>query len=128
MMHPIAGGANAKPFVTFHNSLVERFLRIAPELYLKRLVVGGFEAVFEINRCFRNEGMDLTHNPEFTTIEFYWAYHNYKDLMDLTEELFALLLEKLQLGKIIEFDGQKIDFPNLLRELLIKMRLKSMVL
>lgn len=71
MMHPIAGGANAKPFVTFHNSLgVERFLRIAPELYLKRLIVGGFEAVFEINRCFRNEGMDLTHNPEFTTIEF----------------------------------------------------------
>ncbi|GKT39583.1 Lysyl-tRNA synthetase (class II) [Campylobacter jejuni] len=111
MMHPIAGGANAKPFVTFHNSLgVERFLRIAPELYLKRLVVGGFEAVFEINRCFRNEGMDLTHNPEFTTIEFYWAYHNYKDLMDLTEELFALLLDKLNLGKTIEFDGKMIDF------------------
>lgn len=111
MMHPIAGGANAKPFVTFHNSLgVERFLRIAPELYLKRLVVGGFEAVFEINRCFRNEGMDLTHNPEFTTIEFYWAYHNYKDLMDLTEELFALLLYKLNLGKTIEFDGKMIDF------------------
>ncbi|EAI4081148.1 lysine--tRNA ligase [Campylobacter jejuni] len=111
MMHPIAGGANAKPFVTFHNSLgVERFLRIAPELYLKRLIVGGFEAVFEINRCFRNEGMDLTHNPEFTTIEFYWAYHNYKDLMDLTEELFALLLDKLNLGKTIEFDGKMIDF------------------
>ncbi|EOF7348372.1 TPA: lysine--tRNA ligase [Campylobacter jejuni] len=111
MMHPIAGGANAKPFITFHNSLgVERFLRIAPELYLKRLIVGGFEAVFEINRCFRNEGMDLTHNPEFTTIEFYWAYHNYKDLMDLTEELFALLLDKLNLGKTIEFDGKMIDF------------------
>ncbi|EOW0152889.1 lysine--tRNA ligase [Campylobacter jejuni] len=111
MMHPIAGGANAKPFVTFHNSLgVERFLRIAPELYLKRLIVGGFEAVFEINRCFRNEGMDLTHNPEFTTIEFYWAYHNYKDLMDLTEELFALLLDKLNLGKTIEFDGKMINF------------------
>ncbi len=111
MMHPIAGGANAKPFVTFHNSLgVKRFLRIAPELYLKRLVIGGFEAVFEINRCFRNEGMDLTHNPEFTTIEFYWAYHNYKDLMDLTEELFILLLDKLNLKKIIEFDGKTIDF------------------
>ncbi|EAK0806677.1 lysine--tRNA ligase [Campylobacter coli] len=126
MMHPIAGGANAKPFVTFHNSLgVERFLRIAPELYLKRLVVGGFEAVFEINRCFRNEGMDLTHNPEFTTIEFYWAYHNYKDLMDLTEELFALLLEKLQLGKIIEFDGQKIDFSKPFERITYKDALKK---
>ncbi|EAI3388200.1 lysine--tRNA ligase [Campylobacter jejuni] len=126
MMHPIAGGANAKPFVTFHNSLgVERFLRIAPELYLKRLVVGGFEAVFEINRCFRNEGMDLTHNPEFTTIEFYWAYHNYKDLMDLTEELFALLLEKLQLGKTIEFDGQKIDFSKPFERITYKDALKK---
>ncbi len=126
MMHPIAGGANAKPFVTFHNSLgVERFLRIAPELYLKRLVVGGFEAVFEINRCFRNEGMDLTHNPEFTTIEFYWAYHNYKDLMDLTEELFTLLLEKLQLGKIIEFDGQKVDFSKPFERIAYKDALKK---
>ncbi|EOH2051319.1 lysine--tRNA ligase, partial [Campylobacter coli] len=126
MMHPIAGGANAKPFVTFHNSLgVERFLRIAPELYLKRLVVGGFEAVFEINRCFRNEGMDLTHNPEFTTIEFYWAYHNYKDLMDLTEELFALLLKKLRLGKIIEFDGQKIDFSKPFERITYKDALKK---
>ncbi len=126
MMHPIAGGANAKPFVTFHNSLgVERFLRIAPELYLKRLVVGGFEAVFEINRCFRNEGMDLTHNPEFTTIEFYWAYHNYKDLMDLTEELFSLLLEKLQLGKIIEFDGQKVDFSKPFERITYKDALKK---
>lgn len=111
MMHPIAGGANAKPFVTYHNSLgVERFLRIAPELYLKRLIVGGFEAVFEINRCFRNEGMDLTHNPEFTTIEFYWSYHNYKDLMDLTEELFNHLLEELNLNKKLEFDEKIIDF------------------
>ncbi|EBD1719851.1 lysine--tRNA ligase [Campylobacter coli] len=126
MMHPIAGGANAKPFITFHNSLgVERFLRIAPELYLKRLVVGGFEAVFEINRCFRNEGMDLTHNPEFTTIEFYWAYHNYKDLMDLTEELFSLLLEKLQLGKIIEFDGQKVDFSKPFERITYKDALKK---
>lgn len=111
MMHPIAGGANAKPFVTYHNSLgVERFLRIAPELYLKRLIVGGFEAVFEINRCFRNEGMDLTHNPEFTTIEFYWSYHNYKDLMDLTEELFNHLLEELNLNKKLGFDEKIIDF------------------
>lgn len=126
MMHPIAGGANAKPFKTFHNSLgVERFLRIAPELYLKRLVVGGFEAVFELNRCFRNEGMDLTHNPEFTTIEFYWAYHNYKDLMDLTEELFAVLLEKLNLGKIIEFDDKKIDFSKAFERITYKDALKK---
>lgn len=111
MMHPIAGGANAKPFITHHNALgVERFLRIAPELYLKRLVVGGFEAVFEINRCFRNEGMDLTHNPEFTTIEFYWAYHNYKDLMDLSEELLRMLLRELNLGEKLEFDEKIIDF------------------
>lgn len=111
MMHPIAGGANAKPFKTFHNALgVERFLRIAPELYLKRLVVGGFEAIFEINRCFRNEGMDLTHNPEFTTIEFYWAFHTYKDLMDLTEELIYTLLDELNLGRVLEFDGMSIDF------------------
>ena len=111
MMHPIAGGANAKPFITHHNALgVERFLRIAPELYLKRLVVGGFEAVFEINRCFRNEGMDLTHNPEFTTIEFYWAYHNYKDLMNLSEELLRMLLRELNLGEKIEFDEKIIDF------------------
>lgn len=111
MMHPIAGGANAKPFITHHNALgVERFLRIAPELYLKRLVVGGFEAVFEINRCFRNEGMDLTHNPEFTTIEFYWAYHNYKDLMDLSEELLRMLLRELNLGEKLKFDEKIIDF------------------
>lgn len=111
MMHPIPGGANAKPFVTFHNALgVERFLRIAPELYLKRLIVGGFDAVYEMNRNFRNEGMDLTHNPEFTSIEFYWAWHTYHDLMGLTEELFNVLLDKLDMPKIIEFDGMQIDF------------------
>ena len=111
MLHPIAGGANAKPFITHHNALgVERYLRIAPELYLKRLVVGGFEAVFEINRNFRNEGMDYTHNPEFTMLEFYWAYHTYEDLMDLTEKLFAVLLEKLSLPKLLEYEDEKIDF------------------
>ncbi|MDU6826686.1 MULTISPECIES: lysine--tRNA ligase [Campylobacter] len=111
MMHPIAGGANAKPFVTFHNALgVNRYLRIAPELYLKRLIVGGFEAVYDMNRNFRNEGMDLTHNPEFTSIEFYWAYHTYHDLMGLTEELFNVLIDKLDLPKIIEFDGMQVDF------------------
>src|SRR6266581_3255297 len=88
MMQPIPGGANAKPFKTHHNALdVDLFLRVAPELYLKRLVVGGFEKVFEINRNFRNEGMSTRHNPEFTMLEFYEAYRDYNDLMDLTEEL-----------------------------------------
>ncbi|MDR1975880.1 MAG: lysine--tRNA ligase [Campylobacteraceae bacterium] len=111
MMHPIPGGANAKPFVTFHNALgVERYLRIAPELYLKRLIVGGFNAVFEINRNFRNEGLDLTHNPEFTSIEFYWAHHNYKDLMDLTEKLLHALLKTLELPEVLPYDDKTIDF------------------
>ena len=88
MMHPIPGGAAAKPFTTHHNALdMELFLRIAPELYLKRLVVGGFERVFEINRSFRNEGISVRHNPEFTMMEFYAAYWNYHDLMDFTEQL-----------------------------------------
>ncbi len=88
MLHPIPGGANAKPFVTHHNALEqEMYLRIAPELYLKRLVVGGFERVFEINRNFRNEGISVRHNPEFTMMEFYAAYWNYRDLMDFTEQL-----------------------------------------
>lgn len=111
MMHPIAGGANARPFVTHHNALdVEKYLRIAPELYLKRLIVGGFEAVFEINRNFRNEGMDATHNPEFTMIEFYWAYKTYNDLMNITENLFAYLFDNLNLPKVLEYDGMQIDF------------------
>ena len=88
MLHPIPGGANAKPFVTHHNALDQQmFLRIAPELYLKRLIVGGFERVFEINRSFRNEGMSVRHNPEFTMMEFYAAYWNHHDLMDFTEEV-----------------------------------------
>jgi len=111
MLHPIAGGANARPFVTHHNALgVDRFLRIAPELYLKRLLVGGFDAVFEINRNFRNEGMDHTHNPEFTMLEFYWAFHRYEDLIELTEELFDYLFEKLGLEKRLEYDGKVVDF------------------
>jgi lysyl-tRNA synthetase class 2 len=111
MMHPIAGGANARPFITHHNALgIDRYLRIAPELYLKRLIVGGFEAVFEINRNFRNEGMDHTHNPEFTMIEFYWAYKTYHDLINLTVELFEYLFERLNLPQVIEFDGHQIDF------------------
>lgn len=111
MMHPIAGGANAKPFITHHNALgVDRFLRIAPELYLKRLIVGGFEAVFEINRNFRNEGMDATHNPEFTSIEFYWAYKTYKDLIELTKEYFAYLFKNLNLETKLPYGELEIDF------------------
>ena len=111
MMHPIAGGANAKPFITHHNALgIDRFLRIAPELYLKRLIVGGFEAVFEINRNFRNEGMDATHNPEFTSIEFYWAYKTYKDLIVLTKEYFEYLFEHLELPTLLPYGNLTIDF------------------
>lgn len=111
MMHPIAGGANAKPFVTHHNALgIDRFLRIAPELYLKRLIVGGFEAVFEINRNFRNEGMDATHNPEFTSIEFYWAYKTHKDLIKITKEYFEYLFEHLNLPTILPYGEHRINF------------------
>ena len=111
MMHPIAGGANAKPFVTHHNALgIDRFLRIAPELYLKRLIVGGFEAVFEINRNFRNEGMDATHNPEFTSIEFYWAYKTYKDLIVLTKEYFEYLFKNLNLPTTLPYGELQVDF------------------
>ena len=113
MMHPIAGGANAKPFVTHHNALgVDRYLRIAPELYLKRLIVGGFEAVFEINRNFRNEGMDATHNPEFTSIEFYWAYKTYKDLIEITKEYFQYLFEHLELPSLLPYGDLKVNFEN----------------
>ena len=113
MMHPIAGGANAKPFVTHHNALgIDRFLRIAPELYLKRLIVGGFEAVFEINRNFRNEGMDATHNPEFTSIEFYWAYKTYKDLIEITKEYFQYLFEHLNLPTLLPYGDMEVNFNN----------------
>ena len=113
MMHPIAGGANAKPFVTHHNALgIDRYLRIAPELYLKRLIVGGFEAVFEINRNFRNEGMDATHNPEFTSIEFYWAYKTYKDLIKITKEYFSYLFEHLNLPTMLPYADMEVNFEN----------------
>jgi lysyl-tRNA synthetase class 2 len=111
MLHPIAGGASARPFITKHNTLgVNRFLRIAPELYLKRLIVGGFEAIFELNRNFRNEGMDATHNPEFTSIEFYWAYKTYKDLIEITKEYFEYLFEHLNLPTILPYGDIEIDF------------------
>lgn len=109
MMHPIPGGAAAKPFATFHHALDrELFLRIAPELYLKRLVVGGFERVFEINRNFRNEGVSTRHNPEFTMLEFYQAYADYQDLMVFTEDLLKRLAERV-LGSLV-FDYQDIKF------------------
>lgn len=111
VLQPIAGGASAKPFVTHHNALdIDLYLRIAPELYLKRLIAGGFERVFEIGRCFRNEGIDHLHNPEFTSIEFYQAYANYHDLMKLTEHLLPNIVEKVCKGNVVTFDGIDIDF------------------
>ena len=110
MMHPIAGGAAAKPFITHHNSLdMNLFLRIAPELYLKRLIIGGFEKVFEINRSFRNEGLSVKHNPEFTMIEFYAAYENYNYLMDLIEKLIKSLIKALKLDNKFDYQDYKID-------------------
>ncbi|BBE51695.1 Lysine--tRNA ligase [Ferriphaselus amnicola] len=110
MLHPIPGGASAKPFVTHHNALdMEMFLRIAPELYLKRLVVGGFEKVFEINRNFRNEGLSTRHNPEFTMIEFYEAYRDYKYLMDFTESLFREVARKVLGTTVISYQGKELD-------------------
>jgi lysyl-tRNA synthetase class 2 len=110
MMQPIAGGAEATPFVTHHNALdMQLFLRIAPELYLKRLVVGGFERVFEINRNFRNEGVSTQHNPEFTMLEFYQAYATYEDLILLTEQLFGEIAEQVVGSKTIVYQGNEIS-------------------
>jgi lysyl-tRNA synthetase, class II len=116
MMHPIAGGATARPFVTHHNTFdIDLYLRIAPELYLKRLVAGGLDRVFEINRNFRNEGIDATHNPEFTMLEFYQAYSDYRDLMDLSEELLSSLAEKICGSKKIPYGDQELDFSKIER-------------
>jgi len=110
MMHPIPGGANAKPFVTHHNALdMELYLRIAPELYLKRLIVGGFNRVYEINRNFRNEGMSYKHNPEFTTLELYQAQADYHDMMDITEELVVKSAEKILGSSKISYQEEDID-------------------
>jgi lysyl-tRNA synthetase, class II len=110
MMQAIAGGALARPFVTHHNTLdLDLYLRIAPELYLKRLVVGGMDRVFELNRNFRNEGMSTEHNPEFTMLEFYQAYATYTDLMDLTETLFAELARDLTGGLVVPWEAHMID-------------------
>ena len=114
MMHPIAGGAEAEPFSTHHNALdMTLYLRIAPELYLKRLVVGGFERVFEINRNFRNECVSTRHNPEFTMLEFYQAYATYEHLMDFTEKMFQTVAEQV-IGKThFEYQGETIDFSGI---------------
>ena len=110
MMHPIPGGATAKPFVTHHNALgVDLYLRIAPELYLKRLIVGGFPRVFEINRNFRNEGISTIHNPEFTMLEFYVSYADYQDLIILTEEMIASLALQILNRSVIEYQGNVIN-------------------
>ena len=110
MMQTIPGGATARPFVTHHNALdLDMYLRIAPELYLKRLTVGGFERVFEINRNFRNEGLSTRHNPEFTMLEYYWAYADYRDAMDLTESLLRFVAEEVLGSTLVNYQGTDYD-------------------
>ncbi len=121
MMQSIPGGATAKPFTTYHNALdMDLFLRIAPELYLKRLVVGGFERVFEINRNFRNEGLSTRHNPEFTMLEFYEAYADYRDLMDLTEDMLRHLAQHLLGTTVVKYQGEEYDFGRPFQRLTVK--------
>src|SRR5258708_7774684 len=125
MMHPIAGGAAARPFVTHHNTLdIDLYLRIAPELYLKRLTVGGFDRVYEINRNFRNEGISTQHNPEFTMLEFYEAYSNYRDLMDLNEQLFAQIAKAITGSTTVKYGEVELDFSKMqrltMREAIVK--------
>ncbi|HDL8675773.1 TPA: lysine--tRNA ligase [Yersinia enterocolitica] len=121
MMQVIPGGASARPFVTHHNALdIDMYLRIAPELYLKRLVVGGFERVFEINRNFRNEGVSPRHNPEFTMMELYMAYADYKDLIALTEELFRTLTETVLGSSVVQYGDQTFDFDKPFAKLTMK--------
>ena len=121
MLHPIPGGANAKPFKTHHNALdQEMFLRIAPELYLKRLIVGGFERVFEINRSYRNEGISVRHNPEFTMMEFYAAYWNYQDLMDFTEMIIRTIAKKTVGSEQLSYGGKPVDLSQPFERLTIR--------
>jgi lysyl-tRNA synthetase class 2 len=126
MLHPIPGGANAKPFVTHHNALDQQmFLRIAPELYLKRLVVGGFDRVFEINRNFRNEGLSVRHNPEFTMMEFYAAYWDHRDMMDFTEQVIRHAARTAVGSATLVYDGREVDLESpfarmAVREALVK--------
>ncbi|MCH8818824.1 MAG: lysine--tRNA ligase [Acidobacteria bacterium] len=121
MMQPMAGGAAARPFETFHEALgIPLFLRIAPELYLKRLIIGGFDRVFEINRNFRNEGISTQHNPEFTMLEFYQAYSNFEDLMGFTEEMFQQVVREVCGDLEIVFDGHSINFREFARLSMVK--------
>jgi lysyl-tRNA synthetase class 2 len=121
MLHPIPGGANAKPFVTHHNALDQQmFLRIAPELYLKRLIVGGFERVFEINRSFRNEGISVRHNPEFTMMEFYAAWWNYQDLMTYTEDLIRHVALQVAGATLLSYQGKPVDLSQPFERLTIR--------
>jgi lysyl-tRNA synthetase class 2 len=121
MMQPIPGGATARPFITHHNALdMQLYLRIAPELYLKRLVVGGFEKVYEINRNFRNEGLSTRHNPEFTMLEFYQAYADYHDLMDLSEALLRGMAQRLLGDTRISYQGESYDFGRPFRRLTVR--------
>ena len=127
MMQPRAGGAIARPFKTHHNALnTDFYLRIAPELYLKRLVTGGMERVYEINRSFRNEGIDSFHNPEFTMMEFYWGYANYKDLMSFTEELFGFIAKNVFDGLKFTYQGMEIDLTPPWKRLSVKDALLQM--
>jgi lysyl-tRNA synthetase class 2 len=121
MMQAIPGGATARPFSTFHNALdMDLFLRIAPELYLKRLVVGGYERVYEINRNFRNEGLSTRHNPEFTMLEFYQSYADYNDLMDLTEDLLRSMAQDLLGSTTIDYQGSQYDFGKPFRRMSVR--------
>jgi lysyl-tRNA synthetase class 2 len=121
MMQAIPGGATARPFSTFHNALdMDLFLRIAPELYLKRLVVGGYERVYEINRNFRNEGLSTRHNPEFTMLEFYQSYADYNDLMDLTEDLLRGMAQDLLGSTTIDYQGSQYDFGKPFRRISVR--------
>src|SRR5437588_1333700 len=121
MMQPIASGAAARPFRTHHNALdIDLFMRIAPELYLKRLIVGGLSRVYEINRNFRNEGISTQHNPEFTMLEFYWAYADYRDLMTMTEEMFAHVAQKAIGAEELTFGDQHISMSAPFRRLSLR--------
>ena len=121
MLHPIPGGATAKPFATHHNALdMPMFMRIAPELYLKRLTVGGFERVYEINRNFRNEGLSTRHNPEFTMLEFYWAYADYRDAMNLTEEMLRGLSLEVLGSTVVPCGDDEVDFSQPFARLTVK--------
>ena len=111
VLQPLYGGARAKPFKTKHNALgMDFYLRISPELYLKRLLVGGFEKVYEMGKCFRNEGIDRLHNPDFTMLEFYWSYADYKELMKFTEKFLSTIIKRVFGKTFIEYQGQKINF------------------